>query len=445
MSGPVGVVAEPRGGARLLLAVYLLFIIYGSFFPLHFTTDPAAIRANVARAVGSFRDAEGRRNVSLPDLGSNVILGMPLGFLLVVGGLVRTSSALRRVAAGGVVGFLVASGVEAGQLFVPGRTPSIFDIVGQAGGSLTGALVAQGVLETSRGLPSRLRGVLRARPLLGPLAAILVVLAGDALFPYSVTLDVSTVWGNVKSSAWWPLDGLRAHPWHALVVDRLLPYVAVVVVAQAAVSRQPSGAARAGVAGLVVAFAGGLELAKLFIEGRSLQASNALLAAAGALLGIAAAPLIKPLGRTAKRWSLVVAGVALVAYHQLRPFDFTGSASAIRDKATRIEWVPFASYIMADPQVALLAAAKKLVLGGLLGMILYAPARHAGVWWMLLLSALLEIAQLAEVSHRTSLTDVVLLTLGAWLGELLLTRYQAVLDSRGVDTVPSPASALRDD
>jgi VanZ family protein len=445
MSGPVGVVAEPRGGARLLLGVYLLFIIYGSFFPLHFTTDPAAIRANVARAVGSFRDAEGRRNVSLPDLGSNVILGMPLGFLLVVGGLVRTSSALRRVAAGGVVGFLVASGVEAGQLFVPGRTPSIFDIVGQAGGSLTGALVAQGVLETSRGLPSRLEGVLRARPLLGPLAAILVVLAGDTLFPYSVTLDVSTVWGNVKTSAWRPLDGLRAHPWHALVVDRLLPYVAVVVVAQAAVSRQPSGAARAGVAGLVVAFAGGLELAKLFIEGRSLQASNALLAAAGALLGIAAAPLIKPLGRTVKRWSLVVAGVGLVAYHQLRPFDFTGSATAIRDKATRIEWVPFASYIMADPQVALLATAKKLVLGGLLGMILYAPARHAGVWWMLLLAALLEIAQLAEVSHRTSLTDVVLLALGAWLGELLLTRYQAVLDSRGVDTVPSPASALRDD
>jgi VanZ family protein len=64
---------------------------------------------------------------------------------------------------------------------------------------------------------------------------------------------------------------------------------------------------------------------------------------------------------------------------------------------------------------------------------------------MLLLAALLEIAQLAEVSHRTSLTDVVLLALGAWLGELLLARYLAVLDSRGVGTVPSPASALRDD
>lgn len=441
----MGVAAEPQGGARLLLGVYLLFIIYGSFFPFHFTTDPAAIRSNLARAAVSFRDADGRRNVSLPDLGSNVILGMPLGFLLVVGGLVGTSSSRRRVAASGLVGFLVASGVETGQLFVPGRIPSIFDIVGQAGGSLIGALAAQGVLEAGRGLPARLGGVLRARPLLGPLAVLLAVLAGDALFPYSVTLDVSTVWGNVKRAAWWPLDGLRAHPWHAVLVDRLLPFAAVAVVAQEAVSRRPSLAVRAGIGGLVVAFAGGLELAKLFIEGRSPQASNVLLVAAGALLGTAAAPLINPLGRTAKRWGLTVAGVALVTYHQLRPFDFTGSATAIRDKAARIEWVPFASYIMADPQVALLATAKKLVLGGLLGMILHAPGRHAGVWWMLLLAALLEITQLAEVSHQTSLTDAFLLTLGAWFGALLLARYHAVLDSRGVGTAPSPASALRDD
>jgi VanZ family protein len=445
MSRPVGVGAEPRRGARLLLGVYLLFIIYGSFFPFHFTTDPAAIRASLARAAVSFRDAEGRRNVSLPDLGSNVILGMPLGFLLVIGGLTGRVSPLRRVAAGGLAGLLVASGVEAGQLFVPGRIPSLFDIVGQTGGSLTGALAAQGAIEAGRGLPSRLGEVLRARPLLGPLAALLAVLAADALFPFAVTLDVSTVWGNVKSSAWWPLAGLRAHSWHALLVDRVLPYAAVAVLAQEALSRRPSLGMTAGIGGLVVAFAGGLELAKLFVESRSLQASSALLAAAGALLGIAATPLVDSLGRAGKRWGLAVAGVALVTYHQLRPFDFTGSALAIRDKAARIEWIPFASYIMADPQVALLATAKKLVLGGLLGVILHAPGRHAAVWWMLLLAVLLEIAQLAEASHQTSVTDAFLFTLGAWLGGLLLTRYHAVLDSRGIGAAPSPASPLRDD
>lgn len=437
--------AEPRGAARLLLGAYLLFIIYGSFFPFHFTADPAAIRENLALAAVSFRDAEGRRNVSLPDLASNVLLGMPLGFLLVAGGFAARSSSRRRAAACGLVGFVVASGVETGQLFVPDRIASIFDVMGQVAGTLAGALAAQGVLDRGSGLPARLGAVFRARPLLGPLAALLAALAGDALYPYAITLDVSTVWGNVKSSAWWPLDRLGAHPWHALLVDRLLPYAALALLAREVVSRRPSLPVTAAVGGLVLAFAAGLEVTKLFIETRSLQASNILLAAAGALLGIAAAPVIGPPARAGKRWVLVVAGVALVAYHQLRPFDFTRSATAIRDKAARIEWAPFASYIMADPQVALFDTGKKLVLGGLLGLILHMPGRRAGVGWTLLLAVLLEIAQLAEVSHQTSLTDVFLLTLGAWVGTLLLDRYHAMLDSRGAAAGPLSASTLRDD
>ena len=434
--------AEPRGGARFLLGAYVLFIIYGSFFPFHFTTDPATIRENLSLAVFSFRDAEGRRNVSLPDLASNVFLGMPLGFLLVAGGLAARSSPLRRVAASGLMGLLLSSAVEIGQVFAPGRVASIFDVLGQVAGTLAGALAALGA---GGSLPSGLVAVLRARPLLGPLAALLAALAGDALYPYAVTLDVSTVWGNVKSSAWWPLAGLRARPWHALLVDRLLPYAAVALLAREIVSRRPSIPVQAAIGGLVLAFAAGLEVAKLFIESRSLQASNILLAAAGALLGIAAAPLIGPLARAGTRRILAVIGVALVAYHQLRPFDFTGSATTIRDKAARIEWAPFASYISADPQLALFDTGKKLVLGGLLGMILHVPSRHTGVWWTLLLAVLLETAQLAQVSHQTSLTDVFLLTLGAWIGGLLLTRYHAVLDSPGADAAPPPASVLRDE
>jgi len=435
------VMAEPRGGARLLLGAYLLFIIYGSFFPFHFATDPATIRENLAGAVFSFRDAEGRRNISLPDLASNVFLGMPLGFLLIAGGLAARSSPLRRVAASGLIGLLMASAVETGQIFAPGRIASIFDVVGQLAGTLAGALAAEGTLGAVGGLAPFLVALLRTQPLLGPLAALLAVLAGDALYPYAVTLDVSTVWGNVKSSGWWPLAALRAHPWHALVVDRVLPYAAVAFVAREAVSRYPSPAVSAAVGGLVVMFGAGLEVAKLFIEGRSLQTGNVLLAAAGALLGIAAAPRIRALPRAAKRSALIVAGVALATYHQLRPFDFTGSASAIRDKAARIEWIPFASYIMADLQLALFDTGKKLVLGGLLGIILYVPGRHSGVRWTLLLAVLLEIAQLVQISHQTSVTDVFLLPLGGWLGGLLLARYHAVLDSPGGGAASSPASA----
>jgi VanZ family protein len=420
---------EPRGGARLLLGVYLLFIVYGSFFPFDLTTDREAIRENLDRAALTFRDAEGRRNVSLPDLAGNTLLGVPLGFLLVVGGLAG-SSGRRRAVAGGLVGLGVALGVEAGQVFAPGRVASIFDVAGQTAGTLAGALLAHGALEAGAGgLSAHVLPLLRARPLLGPLAALLAVLAADALYPYAVTLDVSTVWGNVKDAAWWPLARLRAQPWHALVVDRLLPYAAVTLLTLEALLPRGALPARVALCALPVAFAAGLEVAKLFVEGRSLVAGHVVLAAAGALLALAVAPRLGPLGQRRGRRVLAAAALALVASHQLRPFDFTAGAAAFRAKVARIEWAPFASYLLAAPQTAMFDTGKKLVLGALLGIVLHVPGRHAAVWWTLLLAAVLESAQLAQRSHQTALTDVLLLTAGAWLGDLLLKRYRAVLDS----------------
>ena len=191
-----------------------------------------------------------------------------------------------------------------------------------------------------------------------------------------------------------------------------------------------------------VAFAAGLEVAKLFVEGRSLQSRHVLLAAVGAILGLAAAPMVGRMKGARGRWLLGTAAVALVTYHELRPFDFTASAAAVRGKISHIEWAPFASYLRAEPEVALFDAGKKVVLGGLLGAVLPARSRRAAVGWALLLAALLELGQLAERSHQTSVTDVGLLTVGAWLGGLALARYRAVLDSpRG--GAAAPASALR--
>jgi VanZ family protein len=419
---------EPRGGARVLLGVYLLFIVYGSFFPFRFATDHEAIGDNLANAF-SLRDAAGRRNVSLPDLAANTLLGLPLGFLLVASGL-PGASPLRRVVASGLGGLLVASAVEAGQLVSPGRFASMFDVAGQVAGTVAGALAAEAVRGSGGRLSSGLATALRRRPLLGPLAALLVILTADALYPYAVTLDVSTVWGNVKDSVWRPFAGLGAEPWHALLVDRILPYTAVTALILGTV-RAPADSRRLTLAlcGLPVAFAAALEVGKLFVEGRSLQTSHVLLAAAGALLGWAAAPSLSRLPRDRARWALAAAGVALVAYHELRPFDFGWSMAAVRVKLSHVEWVPFASYIRAEPETALFDVGKKLVLGGLLGLALRGSGARGAAGWTLLIAAALELGQLAQRSHQTAVTDVGLLALGAWLAGRLLVRYRAVLDS----------------
>jgi VanZ family protein len=428
--------AEPRGGARVLLGVYLLFIVYGSFFPFRFATEPVGIADDLANAF-SFRDAGGRRNVSLPDLAANTLLGLPLGFLLIASGL-PGSTPLRRVAASGLCGLLVASAVEAGQLFSPGRMSSIFDVAGQVAGTLAGALAGEAARGSGGRLSSGLAAALRERPLLAPLAALLAILTADALYPYAVTFDVSTVWGNVKDSIWRPFAGAGAEPWHALLVDRILPYAAVTALTLAVCAPADSRRARLTLCALPVAFAAALEVGKLLVEGRSLRASHVTLAAVGALLGWAVAPRVGRLTGDRARWALAVAGVALVAYHELRPFDFTGSMAAVRAKLVHLEWVPFASYIRAEPETALFDVGKKLVLGGLLGLALRGSGARGAVGWTLLIAAVLEAGQLTERSHQTSVTDVGLLALGAWLAGRLLIRYRAVLDSPGDDAAVSP-------
>ena len=415
---------------RALLALYVLFLLYGSFFPFDLTTDPAVIRDNLAVAVWAPYDAEGRRLFSLADLASNIILGVPFGFLIVVTGLAgRRTSPAGRLAAAGLLDLLLASVIEAGQLLAPGRVASTLDVAGQVAGSLAGALVGHIVLLIGLGgLSMGLADLLRRRPLLGPLAVLVGVLAADALYPYAVTLDPSTVWHSIKQSRWDPRAIADAQTWDALVMDRVLPYVAVAGLARESLG----GASRTRLVGLWVATvgtAGGLEVAKLFVEGRTLAAGHILLAGAGALLGLTLGSRALALARRGAGLAAPTFGALVMAYHELRPFDLTPARDVIRANVARIEWVPFAAYLLADPQSALADAGKKLLLGALFGLLMQLADRPAPVLWGAGLAALLEAVQLLSRSHQTSLTDVGLLAGGAWLGSALLGRYRLVLDS----------------
>jgi len=415
---------------RALLGMYLLFLVYGSFFPFDLTTDPAAIRENIAVAVLAPYDADGHRLFSLADLASNIILGTPFGFLIVTAGLTgRGTSLARRLALAGLLDLVLASAIEAGQLLAPGRVASVLDVAGQVAGSLAGALAGHiALLIGFGGISMGLAGLLRRRPLLAPLAVLLGVLVADALYPYAITLDPSTVWHNIKQSHWDPRAIADAQTWDALLMDRLLPYAGVAALAREALA--PSPATRlAALWVTTVATASGLEVAKLFIEGRALHSGHVALAGVGALLGLVLGPRALAVARSGPRLAAPAFGAMVMAYHELRPFDLSPTRDVIRANIARIEWVPFASYILADPQSALADAGKKLLLGALFGLLMQVADHPAPVLWGAALAALLEGAQLLSRSHQAALTDVLLLAGGAWLGSVLLARYRLVLDS----------------
>jgi hypothetical protein len=168
-----------------------------------------------------------------------------------------------------------------------------------------------------------------------------------------------------------------------------------------------------------------LEMAKLGIVGRSPSTDNLLLESAGALAGVAAAPL------AGRRWVrrhgahvLVAVAVALILYEELTPFDFTASVSDVARKAARIEWLPMGGYYGADARSALFDLGKKLVLGGFLGASLRLAGRRRPWAWGLALALVAEGLQIAQRSHMPAVTDVASLTAGAALGAVLLERYR---------------------
>lgn len=409
--------------SRFLLCLYFLGMVHGSFFPFRLETRPDAIRHNLASAVLLPYDADGRRSFSIPDVARNIILAMPLGFLLVAGGL--AGSALpSRLLRSGAVALALSVAIEVGQIFTVDRTTSALDVANQVIGSLAGAFIAHAALGARRdALAGRTLRRLRGQPALGPLVVLTVVLAADALYPYGVTLDISTVWTNYKDATWHPLAGRLV--WHAVLVERLVPYAALGALAVVALRDPPIVAAPRSTAWLLCAiYAGGLEMAKLFIESRSPDTGHVLTAAVGAMLGVAVVSAGLPLPAV-----LVVMAGAVLAYAELTPFDFVWSTTHLQARMRDIEWLPFASYYWAEPQRALFDAAKKLLLGGVLG----ASLRHAGIRapaaWALPLAALLEAGQLLERSHHVSVGDALILTAGAAGGALLLTRCRLMLGS----------------
>jgi VanZ family protein len=416
-----------RRVAGVLLLLYLAFILYGSFFPFHFS-NPSALKDQPATVVLSPWTSEGRRVFSIADLMSNILLGMPLGLLLVLRGLAGSSiaSRLARVAA---LDVLLAGSIEIGQLFAPGRTTSLLDVGGQVAGSMGGAIAGHLLLRTLRSpLGTHVLDVLRRQPSLAPLALLVAVLAADALYPYALTLDVSSVRQSAKAASWVPLGEGFPAAWHATVVERLVPY-ALLAALLAGVLRQ-GGATFPGSLTLVLgaAVALGLELGKLFIEGRSPAADPVLAAIIGLLAGLTASRLLGPLRPAALTgWVPVLAAGGLLAYEELAPFDMISSVLDLRDRIASIEWAPFASYYSAVPQAALFDAGKKILLGALFGGAIHAAGWPRVSMIAFLVSALLEIAQLFERSHHPALTDVLLLSAGAVAGCFALRRYREII------------------
>jgi len=269
----------------------------------------------------------------------------------------------------------------------------------------------------------------REEPRLLPITLLALWLCSDALYPFAVTLDVSTAWHNLKHARWVPLRGSQGF-WPDRVVDGVVVFAMLsALVRSALLGRVPRGSAAMGAALAAVGFSCALQVGKLLVVGRSPNVENVLLAAIGALVGVTVVPTALTWGpiRRHSAGALAALALSLLVYSELTPFLFAFAPSAIAVQLRRIEWLPLQSYSWADAQSALFDFWKKLLLSGFWGFS-FARARGAtpsgaagaGIG----AGSLMEAAQLFTARRIPSIGDVLILGLGAWIGGIVAQRYR---------------------
>ena len=422
---------------RWLFLFYCMFILYGSFIPFRFSDDPEFVRSQFARFFMPPYD-HGSRQFSIPDVLSNILLFVPFGFLWVGGEFsLRAGRRLSRaILAGGVLGLLSGLAIESGQMFSPGRVASILDASCNGMGSATGAAAGYLLFRAFRGnFGLILLQVLQQRPSLVLLAFLLLAPIADSYYPFDVTLDVSTVWHNLKNARLIPFAGGLHRFWLDLLVEKILLFGAIGYLAMRNLS-QDKNPARGLAWAACTAIAVLIEAGKLFFVGRAPNLDNVLLSSLGALAGVL---LIPPLAATAfarRHASGILATLILctIAYLELSPFDWIQTFDQIPSRIVAIEWLPFSSYYSADPEAALFDLAKKMFLLGPLGFLIAAAdstggsrkriARAAAAG--LLVGLILEASQIALQSRTPSLTDVLLFGGAACAGAMISERYRRI-------------------
>jgi VanZ family protein len=261
----------------------------------------------------------------------------------------------------------------------------------------------------------------------------------DSYYPFRVAFDTPTLGFNLRriyTTQLWP-----AFPstWIDIIFDKGIIFVAVGYVIfreQQQAHRGPSALRSWLTAGFAaIAIEGG----KIFFVGPTFQLANIFVSAAGALCGVTIIPALSSLELIRRRPQAVLLAVmlALLCYFELWPFDWI-YAVELPAKIAQIEGLPLVSYWVSRPQVALLDLAKKLFLAVPLGFLATAanPFRDADrrVRYAILLAALvslvLEACQLAIPSRVPSVTDVLIITLGSWVGAATFEWFTSTRSSR---------------
>ncbi|MDH3461281.1 MAG: VanZ family protein, partial [Burkholderiaceae bacterium] len=263
---------------------YITFVVYGSLVPLNFKAR------SIEQAWLTFQNTPFLHLgvESRADWIANGVLYLPVGFLTARMLMLMLPSVPRifSLSAAFLFSVVLAFGVEFAQLFFPGRTVSLNDLIAECIGGFLGSAVA---VPLGRRV-DHLRGWWQAhasRSSAHMLEAYVAAYLLYSLFPYDLLLSAQEFNDKINSGAWgFFRAGSSSSPFLVslrLAIEVVLTLPLGVLLANRR-GRRPLSLAGAATAGMGLGLV--IEAAQLFIATGSTQGVSVLTRAAGAMLGL---------------------------------------------------------------------------------------------------------------------------------------------------------------
>lgn len=428
--------------------LYLAFVAYGSFVPLHFRPKPLEDAWHV------FQHAI-PAHPSRTDMAANVLLMAPFPFLLLGALPIGRSSRASALAAFSVWALSSALSVliEFGQIYFPPRNPSLYDIACQSAGAAASVLTwlwggpaiasAWRKWRTAYGAPAV------AEWILGPYLAVLFFYN---VMPLDLTASPAAVYHKWKEGrvVWVPFSRLPWDAVHALysVVGDIVVWVPVASLLVLSGRTGPLGSIL-----LTVAAAAGIEGIQLLVFSRVSDVTDIITAALGAVAGAWVGTVLRSrwggLARerspeTERSWALVgltgaVLWLVVIAALFWYPFDFHWDRTWARERLGLLARPPFQLYWSGSEFRALTEVLHKTVFFAPLGAALAlaaAPIRgrrargiatSAAIVFVAAAAAGVELGQVFLPRKIPDSTDVILMTAGGGLGFLAVVALRRKL------------------
>jgi VanZ family protein len=408
--------------ARACFRTAVALYFYGTLFPFNFDISPEHIAGAWSQVhFYPFWDPVRGRIHSIPDIVSNVLFTVPLGFF---GYLYRPGAGSRRdVARWGLIAVAFGVMAETLQLAIPQRDTVLTDVLSGGIGALVGAEMAR---LRGRQLLSFLAGKW-AGPAHTWLLILLFAIVATKLGPLDLTLDV----GSIRAD----LTHFWDDPWsrHAVPQDQWLSMAQFVLLGALVGSLLRMRDSLWGITHGQAVFAvlllpWALEAGQLIIESHSPSLRDGLIdmigAAVGLGMGLFSTSLLRPVVGT------LIVGAALLA-SGLSPYHFVPWHAR-----APFEWVPLVEYYRNTSTAAVYDAGLGVLMFGLLGALLEQSIRSAP-WRVAVLTAgfaaIIEALQMVVPGRFAGTTDILIAGLGGWLGAFV-SRSMDEIDKQGPAT-----------